>query len=89
MSESPRQQTDWPWMRELQVLDDDAGLDDVALAVDQQRELAPRSAIYASALAFEWRSQAPAGPKSGHSATLVIEASEANEITAWLCGIGI
>jgi len=24
-------------MRELQVLDDDAGLDDVALAVDQQR----------------------------------------------------
>src|ERR1700732_992678 len=25
----------------------------------------------------------------GHSATLVIEASEVNEITAWLCGIGI
>src|SRR5882757_3563145 len=25
----------------------------------------------------------------GHSATLVIEASGANEITAWLCGIGI
>ncbi len=32
MSESPRQQTHWPWMRELQVLDDDAGLDDVALS---------------------------------------------------------
>jgi hypothetical protein len=32
MSESSRQQTHWPWMRELQVLDDDAGLDDVALA---------------------------------------------------------
>jgi len=48
-------------MRELQVLDDDAGLYDVALAVDQQRELAQRSAVYASALVFEWRSQAPAG----------------------------
>ena len=29
-------------MRELQVLDDDAGLDDAALAVHQQRELAQR-----------------------------------------------
>ena len=48
-------------MRELQVLDDDAGLDDVALAVDQQRELAQRPAVYASPLAFEWRPQAPAG----------------------------
>src|ERR1700738_2884354 len=27
--------------------------------------------------------------KSGHSATGLNEASEANEITAWLCGIGI
>jgi len=44
MSESPRQQTHWPWMRELH----DAGLDDVALAVDQQREVAQRPAIYAS-----------------------------------------
>ena len=61
MSESPRQQTHWPWMHELQVLDDDAGLDDVALAVDQQRELAQRPAVYASPLAFEWRPQAPAG----------------------------
>jgi hypothetical protein len=52
--------THWPWMRELQVLDD-AGLDDVALAVDQQRELAQRPAIYASPLAFEWRPQAPPG----------------------------
>ena len=48
-------------MRELQLLDDDAGLDDVALAVDQQRELAQRPAVYASPLAFEWRPQAPAG----------------------------
>jgi hypothetical protein len=48
-------------MHELQVLDDDAGLDDVALAVDQQRELAQRPAIYASPLAFECRPQAPAG----------------------------
>ena len=32
VSESPREQTHWPWMRELQVLDDDASLDDVALA---------------------------------------------------------
>ena len=47
-------------MRELQVLDDDAGLDDVALAVDQQRELAQPAAIYASPLAFEWWPQAPA-----------------------------
>jgi hypothetical protein len=47
-------------MRELQVLDD-AGLDDVALAVDQQRELAQPAAIYASPLAFEWWPQAPAG----------------------------
>ena len=56
-----RQQTHWPWMRGLQVLDDDAGLDDVALAVDQQRELAQRPAVYDSPLAFEWRLQAPAG----------------------------
>ena len=62
MSESPRQQTHRPWMRELQVLDDDAGLDDVALAVDQQRELAQRPAVYASPLAFEWRPQAPGRP---------------------------
>ena len=48
MFESPRQQTHRPWMRELQVLDDDAGLDDVALAVDQQRELAQRPVTYAS-----------------------------------------
>ena len=53
MSESPHQQTHWPWMRELQVLDDDAGLDDVAIAVDQQWEPAQRPAIYASPLAFE------------------------------------
>ena len=53
--------THWPWMRELQVLDD-AGLDDVALAVDQQRELAQPAAIYASPLAFEWWPQAPPGP---------------------------
>ena len=51
-----------PWMRELQVLDDDAGLDDVALAVDQQRELAQPAAIYASPFGFEWRPQAPTGP---------------------------
>ncbi len=43
MSESPRQQTHRPRMRELQVLDD--GLDDVALAVDQQRELAAASGL--------------------------------------------
>jgi hypothetical protein len=61
MSESPLQQTHWPWMRELQVLDDDAGLDDVALAVDQQRELAHRPAIYAGPFAFEWRPHARAG----------------------------
>ena len=48
-------------MRELQVLDDDAGLDDVALAVDQQREPAQRPAVYASPLAFEWRPQALPG----------------------------
>ena len=34
-SESLRQRTPCPWMRELQVLVDDAGLDDVALAVDR------------------------------------------------------
>jgi hypothetical protein len=43
LSESQRQQTHWPWTRETQLLDDDAGLDDVALAVDQQRELAAAS----------------------------------------------
>jgi hypothetical protein len=32
-------------MRELQVLDDDDGLVDVALAVDQQRELAAASGL--------------------------------------------
>jgi hypothetical protein len=32
---------------------------DVALAVDQQRELAQRPAAYASPLAFEWQPQAP------------------------------
>ena len=32
MSESPREQTHRLWIRELQVLDDDASLDDVALA---------------------------------------------------------
>ena len=53
--------THWPWMRELQGLDD-AGLDDVALAVDQHRELAQPPAIYASPLAFEWWPQAPVGP---------------------------
>jgi hypothetical protein len=37
-------------MRELQVLDDDDGLDDVALAADQQRELA------AAAGALNWGS---------------------------------
>ena len=37
MSESSCQQTHRPWMHELQVLDDDAGLDNVALAIDQQR----------------------------------------------------
>ncbi len=34
---------------------------DVALAVDQQRELAQRPAAYASPLAFEWQPQAPSG----------------------------
>ena len=57
-------QTRWPWMRELQVLDDDAGLDDAALAVDQPRELAQRPAIYASPLAFEWR---PTGSSQSRS----------------------
>ena len=61
MCESPRQQTHWPWMSELQVLDDDAGLDDIALAVDQQRGLAQRPAVYASPLAFAWRPPAPSG----------------------------
>src|SRR5690606_15405913 len=32
-------------MRELQILDDDARFDDVALAVDQQRKLAQRPAL--------------------------------------------
>ena len=31
-------------MRKLQVLDDDAGLDDIALAINQQRELTQRPA---------------------------------------------
>ena len=39
------QQAHRPGMRELQVLDDDAGLDDVAFAVHQQRELAQRPAL--------------------------------------------
>ena len=43
MSESPRQHTRRPRMRELQGLDD--GLDDVALAVDQQRELTAASGL--------------------------------------------
>jgi hypothetical protein len=34
---------------------------DVALAVDQQRELAQRPAVYDGPLAFGWRPQAPAG----------------------------
>ena len=40
---------------------DARALDDVALAVDQQRELAQRPAIYAGPLAFKRRPQAPAG----------------------------
>ena len=38
------QQTHRPRMHKLQVLDDDAGLDDVAFAVYQQRKLAQRPA---------------------------------------------
>ena len=38
---------------------------DVALGVDQQRELAQRPAIYASPLAFEWRPQARVGHIGG------------------------
>ena len=61
MSESPRQQTHWPWMRELQVLDD-------VLVSTMLRSLSTssgnlqRPAVYASPLAFEWQPQAPTQP---------------------------
>jgi len=53
----------------LQVLDDDDGLDDVSLAVEQQRELAQRPGVYASLLAFEWRPQTPKRVDDGSEMT--------------------
>ena len=60
MSESPRQQTHGPWMRELQ---DSMMVSTMLRSLSTSSGNLQRPAVYASPLAFEWRPQAPAGQK--------------------------